>query len=362
MIPVILGAGKTAVGWLARKSLWPTVALGGAAVATSGMSGKESGLQNFLTNAFSTVTTSWEEAESEARWQGTYKGMYKIMEFLEKTGLGQFFDKFFQALGINTSIAQLKNVAKEGLTEDNTTNLTRESVAQPLEKPLTLTEKITNKFNDIKGKIMGNDFDTAVNFVIDRLEGGDQIVQEPGGGIAKYGINSIANPDVDVANLTRQDAINIYKERYWDAVDADNLPASLRLDVFDAAVNQGPDDALRFLKQSGGDLEIFRDLRGDDYKELAKLYPEKFEDHLDGWMNRLDKVKDEAHTFYKDVEVGASDVVERIGNKFDSAVNYVDTKAESIGKAWDNSVSKPMSNWWNNDCAPCQKLEMKITQ
>ena len=44
----------------------------------------------------------------------------------------------------------------------------------------------------------------------------------------------------------------IYRERYWDAVRADDLPASVRFDVFDAAVNHGPGQAALWLQRAVG--------------------------------------------------------------------------------------------------------------
>ena len=44
----------------------------------------------------------------------------------------------------------------------------------------------------------------------------------------------------------------IYRTEYWDAVQADQLPAVLRYDVFDAAVNSGPTQAAKWLQRAVG--------------------------------------------------------------------------------------------------------------
>jgi lysozyme family protein len=44
----------------------------------------------------------------------------------------------------------------------------------------------------------------------------------------------------DVRALTRAEASDIYRRRYWDAVSGDQLPAGVDLAVFDYAVNSGP--------------------------------------------------------------------------------------------------------------------------
>lgn len=43
----------------------------------------------------------------------------------------------------------------------------------------------------------------------------------------------------DVKNMTVLQAKSIYKKRYWDAVDADNLPSGVDYAIFDYGVNSG---------------------------------------------------------------------------------------------------------------------------
>lgn len=91
-------------------------------------------------------------------------------------------------------------------------------------------------------------FEEAVEVVL-KHEGG--YVNHPldPGGETKYGISKRAYPHVDILNLRREEAIEIYRKDYWEKVRADDLPASLRLLVFDAAVNQGVSAAIRLLQQ-----------------------------------------------------------------------------------------------------------------
>lgn len=53
----------------------------------------------------------------------------------------------------------------------------------------------------------------------------------------------------DVRNLTRDEALQIYKAQYWDAVRGDQLPAGLDYAVFDYAVNSGPARAVKDLQR-----------------------------------------------------------------------------------------------------------------
>ncbi len=56
----------------------------------------------------------------------------------------------------------------------------------------------------------------------------------------------------EVMALGRAEAAAIYRARYWNAVQADELPAGVDLVVFDAAVNSGPARAMRWLQQAMG--------------------------------------------------------------------------------------------------------------
>jgi lysozyme family protein len=44
----------------------------------------------------------------------------------------------------------------------------------------------------------------------------------------------------------------IYRKAYWETVRADELPEAVRFDVFDASVNSGPGQAIRFLQRATG--------------------------------------------------------------------------------------------------------------
>jgi lysozyme family protein len=55
-----------------------------------------------------------------------------------------------------------------------------------------------------------------------------------------------------IAEISPAEVDEIYRERYWLAVDGDAYPYPLALVVFDAAVNQGPRMAVRFLQQVAG--------------------------------------------------------------------------------------------------------------
>lgn len=69
------------------------------------------------------------------------------------------------------------------------------------------------------------------------LEGGYCV---DNGGPTKYGISQNAYPQLDIANLTLQQAQGIYKRDYWDRLGLDQIPNKyVAAEIFDTAVNTG---------------------------------------------------------------------------------------------------------------------------
>ncbi len=57
-----------------------------------------------------------------------------------------------------------------------------------------------------------------------------------------YGISAMTYPDVDIENLTREEAASIYARDFWPLVP-DDLPPDARWFAFDCAVHHGPSRA-----------------------------------------------------------------------------------------------------------------------
>lgn len=91
---------------------------------------------------------------------------------------------------------------------------------------------------------------------------------DAGRGPSNFGINQTANPEVDVTKLTPEQATQIYKTKYWDAIDGDNVPPAIQEAAFDAAVNMGQDVAKELIEESGGDPMKFRELREKRYDQI----------------------------------------------------------------------------------------------
>lgn len=129
-------------------------------------------------------------------------------------------------------------------------------------------------------------------FVIDKLEGGETIAQEPDGAQAKFGINSKWNPDVDLTTLDRAGAEKIYKERYWDAYGIDEVPENMRLLAFDIAVNHRSDFAKQMIGEikDGAMPDKIMNKRLKEYQRLATSDPAEYGKYYAGWKDRLNRV------------------------------------------------------------------------
>lgn len=68
----------------------------------------------------------------------------------------------------------------------------------------------------------------------------------------KYGVSAMAYPSLDIRNLTVADAKAIYLRDYWRKASCDLLPQGVAFLVFDAAVNHGVKQAVKFLQAAVG--------------------------------------------------------------------------------------------------------------
>lgn len=98
-------------------------------------------------------------------------------------------------------------------------------------------------------------FDTAVEKVFDH-EGDYSDHPDDKGGKTRFGITEAVARSVgyrgDMRELPKDLAKQIYRRDYWDAVRADELPAPIRYPVFDAAVNSGVRQSIKWLQRAVG--------------------------------------------------------------------------------------------------------------
>ena len=153
--------------------------------------------------------------------------------------------------------------------------------------------------------VLGNEGDNYVNTKHER---------------SKYGINEKWHPDVDVKSLTRDEAVEIYRERYWQKYKLDLLPKRVAIKAFDTVVNVGPVQGVLFAQRAinaqrrghphsitedgimgpetaGAASQINEDEALDFmaqeqagfYKRLTDRQPEK-KQYLKGWLNRAKRL------------------------------------------------------------------------
>ena len=102
-------------------------------------------------------------------------------------------------------------------------------------------------------------FDEIIEVVLHHEGGYVNDLKDPGGE-TNFGIAKRSHPDVDIKNLTKDDAKEIYKEHYWDGNKVESLPEQLRHIYFDMCVNQGKGRAVKILQRAanakGADLKV----------------------------------------------------------------------------------------------------------
>lgn len=123
-------------------------------------------------------------------------------------------------------------------------------------------------------------FDTAFDLVVG-LEGGYSNDPVDPGGETKYGISKRAYPHIDIANLTIDQAKQIYRQDYWDRCACDTMSWERAICVFDMSVNQGP-GAARSLNLQSHDMIAFMAERA-----LRYTHNPQFERYGKGWLTRL---------------------------------------------------------------------------
>ena len=98
---------------------------------------------------------------------------------------------------------------------------------------------------------MTDPFNEYINRVLSH-EGGYVNNPKDPGGETKWGISKRSYPTVNIAALTREAAIEIYRRDFWIKPRIAELPAPLAFQVFDAAVNSGTNRAIKWLQQALG--------------------------------------------------------------------------------------------------------------
>ena len=122
------------------------------------------------------------------------------------------------------------------------------------------------------------EFFEIVNHTLEE-EGG--YVNDPtdNGGETYYGISKRAYPDVDIFNLTEDDAIDIYWEDYWVRGKCDKVPQRLQAIYFDMCVNFGIRGVVKVLQETangkGAGIEVDGGIGPNTIKAIKNLSLER---------------------------------------------------------------------------------------
>lgn len=98
----------------------------------------------------------------------------------------------------------------------------------------------------------------------------------------KYGISARSYPHLDIANLTKEQALEIYKRDYWLPSGAASQPWPLCLATFDVAINHGVGAAKRIHARQLSEIELYMAKRMLDYITYST-----WRHHGVAWGNRV---------------------------------------------------------------------------
>lgn len=124
----------------------------------------------------------------------------------------------------------------------------------------------------------------------------------------KYGICAKSYPELDIKNLTLDEALSIYRKEYWNPTKCDCLPDCLSVAVFDYAFHSGTEQAIKDLQRALGvtvDGIIGNQTIGAcNSRPIKQVLQRYFDNRLDfmihckgwkkyckGWINRWCAVK-----------------------------------------------------------------------
>lgn len=138
--------------------------------------------------------------------------------------------------------------------------------------------------------LMTQRFLNFIPFVLDHEGGIYENDPDDPGGATKWGIDSRSHPSVDIKNLTKDGATEIYFTSYWARNRCGELSAKLGECHMDACVNCGPVRANKFLGLSNGQPTLYNNQRDAFYHRLVVVVP-RSRKYLKGWLNRTRDLK-----------------------------------------------------------------------
>lgn len=105
------------------------------------------------------------------------------------------------------------------------------------------------------------------------------------GGATKFGIDQRSHPNVDIRNLTEDEAKEIYWNEYWQRYGCERYAFPMGEVVFNCCVNAGFGRVQKILAAGGRTAGAFLKQQDAFYRRLAKARPRSAK-FLQGWLNR----------------------------------------------------------------------------
>jgi lysozyme family protein len=130
---------------------------------------------------------------------------------------------------------------------------------------------------------MNSNFEQSLAFVL-KWEGGYSFDPNDPGGETNFGISKKSHPDLDIKNLTLEQAKEIYKNEYWNKCRCNVFEWPYDIILFDTAVNLGVTKALIFLQENSTSWSDFLFARIGFYCKISPKTKDRF---LRGWINRV---------------------------------------------------------------------------
>ena len=122
------------------------------------------------------------------------------------------------------------------------------------------------------------------------------------GGETKFGITKRFYGDVDIKNLTKEQAKEIYKKDYWDKNRVEELPEELWYIFFDCCVNMGRKTAVKILQRAanskGRNLKVDGGMGPMTVKSMDGIERERVQAYRIKYYADLVTNKPEQNRFY----------------------------------------------------------------
>ncbi|MFA7333351.1 MAG: glycosyl hydrolase 108 family protein [Kiritimatiellia bacterium] len=256
---------------------------------------------NTLKTSLDNTTQSASSYALVQGWQpGTSQHDLHVFKERSKT-LRTWLDSNIQS-GNSANIIKAKGALDEMLIDGELSYEDQQYVRTVLDKVLPDAEANEAFTRYVGGYVPDKEkaYQDIAKFVVDDLENSPDIVPD-GDGVARFGINSKANPDLYEAtngfkDLTREMADERIRKKYWEANDIDSLPQNMQAIAFDMYFN-GWDpkilgmDVKEAVEAADGNPSVLMDFRREYYQTLVEKNPAKAGD-LKGWMNRMTRLED----------------------------------------------------------------------